>query len=83
MPAATLTGLEKFTCCHPLAVSLVKVAVASSVPERSRDRRHGYRCLPNLYKTGCRVIKPDVAAVNLTPTSIAFGSFAIGASCWG
>ena len=25
------TGLEKFTCCHPEAVSLVNVAVASSV----------------------------------------------------
>ena len=44
----------------------------------SRDRRHAYRCSPNPCKTGCRVIKPDVAAVNFTPTSIAFGSFAMG-----
>ena len=28
-----LTGLEKLTCCQPLAVSLVKVALASRVPE--------------------------------------------------
>ena len=26
------TGLAKFTCCHPEAVSLVKVAEARSVP---------------------------------------------------
>jgi hypothetical protein len=26
------TGLEKFTCCQPDAVSFVKVAVASNAP---------------------------------------------------
>ena len=33
VPAVMLTGLEKLTCCQPLAVSLVKVALASKVPE--------------------------------------------------
>ena len=33
VPAAMLTGLAKLTCCQPLAVSFVKVAVASRVPE--------------------------------------------------
>ena len=32
MPAVIFTGLEKLTCCQPLAVSLVNVAVASKVP---------------------------------------------------
>ena len=27
-----MTGVAKFTCCQPLAVSLVKVALASNVP---------------------------------------------------
>jgi len=30
--ALMLTGVEKLTCCQPLAVSPVKVALASSVP---------------------------------------------------
>ena len=32
MSAAMATGLAKVTCCQPVAVSLVKVAVASRVP---------------------------------------------------
>ena len=32
MLALIATGFEKFTCCHPDALSPVKVAVASSVP---------------------------------------------------
>ncbi len=32
MLAAIATGVAKLTCCQPLAVSLVKVAEASSVP---------------------------------------------------
>ena len=32
MPAVIGTGVEKFTCCHPVAVSPVKVPVASNVP---------------------------------------------------
>ena len=32
MPAVISTGVEKLTSCQPLAVSLVKVAVASNVP---------------------------------------------------
>ena len=32
MFALTATGFEKLTCCQPLAVSFVKVAVASCVP---------------------------------------------------
>ena len=31
--AATATGPEKVTCCHPVADSPVKVAVARSDPE--------------------------------------------------
>ena len=31
-PGVNETGLEKVTLCQPLAVSLVKVAVASKVP---------------------------------------------------
>ena len=31
--AVMLTGLEKLTCCQPLAVSLAKVALASRVPD--------------------------------------------------
>ena len=31
--APIATGLEKVTCCQPVAVSLVNVAVASRVPE--------------------------------------------------
>jgi hypothetical protein len=30
--AVTATGLEKVTCCHPLAVSELNVAVARRVP---------------------------------------------------
>ncbi len=30
--AAIATGVEKLTCCQPVAVSPVKVACASSVP---------------------------------------------------
>jgi hypothetical protein len=30
--AVIATGLEKFTCCQPVAVSPVKVALASNVP---------------------------------------------------
>ena len=32
VPAVIATGVEKVTCCQPLAVSPVKVAVASKVP---------------------------------------------------
>ena len=32
MPAVIATGLANATCCQPVAVSPVKVAVASSVP---------------------------------------------------
>ena len=32
VPGLIVTGVAKFTCCQPLAVSLVKVAVASNVP---------------------------------------------------
>ena len=32
MPGVTVTGLEKVAVCQPLAVSLVKVRVASFVP---------------------------------------------------
>lgn len=32
MPAVTATGVAKLTCCHPEAVSAVKVAEASFVP---------------------------------------------------
>jgi hypothetical protein len=31
--AVIATGLDKFTCCQPEAVSPVKVALANSVPE--------------------------------------------------
>ena len=31
MFAVTATGVEKFTCCHPEAVSFAKVAVASEL----------------------------------------------------
>jgi len=31
--AVTATGVEKFTCCHPEAVSAAKVAVAIKAPE--------------------------------------------------
>ena len=31
--AVMVIGFEKLTCCQPLAVSLVKVALASRVPE--------------------------------------------------
>jgi hypothetical protein len=31
--ALTVTGVEKFSCCQPEAVSLVKVPVARRVPE--------------------------------------------------
>jgi len=30
--ALTATGFEKLTCCQPLALSFVKVALESSVP---------------------------------------------------
>ena len=33
MPAVTATGLENSACCHPDAVSLPKVTVASFVPD--------------------------------------------------
>ena len=33
MPAVIDTGVAKVTCCQPVAVSLVKVALASLVPE--------------------------------------------------
>ena len=32
MSLFTGTGVEKFTCCHPVAVSSVKVACASNWP---------------------------------------------------
>ena len=34
MPAVIDTGVEKVTCCQPVAVSLVKVPTASFVPGR-------------------------------------------------
>ena len=32
MPACIATGVIRFTCCQPLAVSLVKVTLANDVP---------------------------------------------------
>ena len=34
--ACTATGLANCTCCQPVAVSVVKVALASRVPVRSQ-----------------------------------------------
>jgi hypothetical protein len=33
VPAVIATGLENSACCHPDAVSLLKVTVASFVPD--------------------------------------------------
>src|SRR5262245_60035494 len=73
-----LTGLEKFACCHPLAVSLVKVTVASRVPEALQRLPTWVPVFVEPLQNRMPLIKPDVAAVNLTPTSTAFGSFATG-----
>ena len=40
VPAVTTTGFDKLTCCQPLAVSLVKVAVASKRARGAPQIRH-------------------------------------------
>ena len=53
MPAVIFTGLEKLTCCQPLAVSLVDVAVASSVPVVAPQvNRYESRCSADPCRSG-------------------------------
>src|SRR4051812_18313039 len=63
------TGLAKFTCCHPLALSLANVAVASFVPVAVQRVPTWVPMLPVDLKKRTPVTTPDASDLNLTPTS--------------
>jgi hypothetical protein len=67
--ALIATGVEKFTCCQPVAVSPVKVAVANRVPVLLQRCPI---CVPVLFtplKKRTPVMNPLIFDVNLTPNS--------------
>src|SRR6476660_6061418 len=63
-------GVAKFTCCQPLAVSEVNVAVASSWPLGDHKLAVCVPVLAALLKKRTPVIKPLVSELNRVPTSM-------------
>src|SRR3954447_18616627 len=68
------TGAAKFTCCQPLAVSEVNVAVANSWPLGDHKLPVCVPVLAALLKNRTPAMKPLVSAVNRVPTSMAWAS---------
>src|SRR6478609_9842424 len=63
-------GVAKFTCCQPLAVSEVNVAVASSWPLGDHKLAVCVPVLAALLKKRTPVMEPPVSELNRVPTSI-------------
>src|SRR5690242_5307881 len=71
------TGELKLTCCHPDALSLPNVALASNWPLAVHRLP---TCVPVLLldlKKRIPVISPSVSEKNLTPTSVALVSASV------
>jgi hypothetical protein len=67
--AVIATGVEKFTCCQPVAVSPVNVAVASKVAELLQRCPMWVPVLFTPLKNRTPVMNPLIFEVNLTPNS--------------
>src|SRR5262249_8561829 len=72
-----LTAFEKLTCCQPLAVSLLKVALASKVAAVVHGSPIWVPVFCGALYMRVPTIVAFVVAWNLTPRSTALGSFSV------